>query len=144
GFALMVSKIAIVGLGKIARDQHLQSIARDKNFELSGVVTSGAGIEGIDRFKTLTELLAARPDIDTIAMCTPPQVRFDLAVEALNAKRHVLLEKPPGATVAEVDALKALAEKNGVTLYATWHSRHAQGVAPAREWLADKTIENVE
>jgi D-galactose 1-dehydrogenase len=51
-----------------------------------------------------------------------------------------MLEKPPGQTLAEVHALERLAAAQGVTLYATWHSRMAEAVAPAKAWLADKTI----
>lgn len=140
----MAEKIAIVGLGKIARDQHLPSIAKNSDFELSAIVSRNAELDGVEHFVALDQMLASRPDIGTIALCTPPQVRFDLAVAAIKAKRHLLLEKPPGATVAEVETLRALAEAEGVTLFATWHSRYGQGVAPARQWLADKTIRSVE
>ena len=51
-----------------------------------------------------------------------------------------MLEKPPGQTIAEVMALEDLAERMGVTLYATWHSRMAQAVAAAKAWLADKVV----
>jgi D-galactose 1-dehydrogenase len=51
-----------------------------------------------------------------------------------------MLEKPPGATLAEVHALDAVARDRGLTLYATWHSRMARAVAPARAWLAGRTI----
>jgi predicted dehydrogenase len=140
----MVHRIAIVGLGKIARDQHLPSIAKNPDFELAAIVSRNAELEGVDHFTTLDEMLAARPDIDTVALCTPPQVRRQYAEAAIRAGRHVLLEKPPGATVAEVDWLKQLAAEHGVSLFATWHSRYAQGVEPARNWLADKAIQSVE
>lgn len=140
----MVHKIAIVGLGKIARDQHLPSVAKNPDFDLAAIASRHAGLDGVDHYDALENLLAARPDIEAVALCTPPQPRFDLAVAAIKAKRHVLLEKPPGATVAEVESLKSLAKTHGVTLFATWHSRYGQGVAPARSWLADKAIESVE
>jgi D-galactose 1-dehydrogenase len=66
--------------------------------------------------------------------------RFAAAEAALKAGRHVMLEKPPGAKLAEVHALQDLATTKGLTLYTTWHSRMAHAVAPAREWLADKTV----
>lgn len=140
----MPKKIAIVGLGKIARDQHVPSIGNNPDFELAATVSRNASLDGVDHYATLSQMLAARPDIDAVALCTPPQIRRRYAVEAIEAGRHVLLEKPPGATVAEVVSLKALAERHGVTLFATWHSRYAQGVEPARQWLADKTIESAQ
>ncbi len=75
-----------------------------------------------------------------MALCTPPQVRHGLARQALEAGKHVMLEKPPGATLSEVEDLRQVAEAQGVTLQATWHSRYAPAVAPARDWLAGKTI----
>lgn len=137
-------KIAIVGLGKIARDQHLPSIARSDAFELAAIVSRNASLEGIDHFETVDAMLAARPDIDCVSFCTPPQVRFAMARDALAAGRHVMLEKPPGATLSEVETLRDLAQTKQLSLLATWHSRYAPAVEPARQWLADKEIESVE
>jgi D-galactose 1-dehydrogenase len=78
-----------------------------------------------------------------VSLCTPPQPRHALAHLALAAGKHVMLEKPPGATLSEVEDLRLTAAERGLTLQTTWHSRYAQGVAPAREWLADKTIKSV-
>ncbi|MDF1728432.1 MAG: Gfo/Idh/MocA family oxidoreductase, partial [Sulfitobacter sp.] len=85
-------------------------------------------------------LLAAREDIRVVSLCLPPLPRFDYAMQALQAGRHVMLEKPPGATLAECHALSRVADAAGLTLYATWHSRHADMVPAAREWLADKVL----
>src|SRR6185503_17593521 len=56
------------------------------------------------------------------------------------AGKHVLLEKPPGATVSEVEPLQALAAASQRTLFATWHSRFAPAVEPARAWLAARRV----
>jgi D-galactose 1-dehydrogenase len=70
----------------------------------------------------------------------PPQPRYPYAERALRAGRHVMLEKPPGQTLAEVHALQRLAADRGLTLYATWHSRMARAVAAAKAALADRTV----
>jgi D-galactose 1-dehydrogenase len=88
-------------------------------------------------------MLAKRPDIGAVALCMPPQARFPYAVEALAAGRHVLLEKPPGATLSEVHELERLAAQHDRTLFATWHSRFAVAVPAAKAWLADRTIERL-
>lgn len=137
-------RIAVVGVGKIARDQHLPAIAGNPAFSLAATVSPhDPGPEGIPHFAGLDELLEKGPAVDAVALCTPPQVRYELAVAALKRGVHVFLEKPPGATLSEVAALRDRADKVGVTLFAAWHSRFAAGVAPARAWLAERRIEKV-
>jgi len=139
------TRIALVGMGKIARDQHLPAIAGDAGFSLAATVSPhDRGIDGIPHLDSLDDLLANGPAVDAVALCTPPQVRYDLATLALKRGIHVFLEKPPGATLAEVDVLQERARKTGSTLFAAWHSRFAAGVAPARAWLADRHVSKVE
>ena len=133
-------KIALVGIGKIARDQHVPALAASPDWELAATVSRSGTVDGIEAFTDFAAMLAARPDVGVVSLCLPPQPRYPYAEAALLAGRHVMLEKPPGQTVAEVHALQALAARQGVSLFATWHSRMAEAVAPARAWLADKTI----
>ena len=133
-------RVALIGLGKIARDQHLPAMAGDPRFVLAAVVSRHAQQDGLPNFHTFDELLASGVAFDAVALCTPPQVRHALARQALEAGKHVMLEKPPGATLSEVEDLRQVAQAQGVTLQATWHSRYAPAVAPAREWLSGKTI----
>ncbi len=53
------------------------------------------------------------------------------------------MEKPPGATLSEVEDLAALASANGVSLFASWHSRYAPAVEAARELLAGTRIRSM-
>lgn len=133
-------KVALVGIGKIALDQHVPAIAASDDWELAATCSRHGSVEGVPAHADFAALLAERPDIPVISLCLPPVPRFDYAAAALRAGRHVMLEKPPGATLAEVHELQALAEAHGVTLYTTWHSRMAHAVAPARAWLAGKTV----
>jgi D-galactose 1-dehydrogenase len=137
------TRIAIVGLGKIARDQHIPAIAASDAFELVGVASPHHKLDGVPSYGDIETLLDSVPDIAAVALCTTPQVRYAAARVALQRGVHVLLEKPPGVTVSEVLALAALAEKNDAALFASWHSRHAPGVEPARAWLAGRNIRAV-
>jgi D-galactose 1-dehydrogenase len=136
-------RIAIVGLGKIARDQHIPAIASTDGIELAAIASRNASVGGIAHFATLDQLLADGRDIDAVALCTPPQVRHAQAAAALKAGKHVLLEKPPGATVSELEPLVAAARQTGRTLFATWHSRFAPAVEPARSFLGNRQIKSV-
>ncbi|MET0440717.1 MAG: Gfo/Idh/MocA family oxidoreductase, partial [Casimicrobiaceae bacterium] len=87
-------RIGLVGIGKIARDQHIPALASGSMFELAACASRNASVPGIDSFPDLASMLAARPDLDCVSICTPPQARFDAALLALRAGKHVLLEKP--------------------------------------------------
>lgn len=139
----MSIRLAIVGLGKIARDQHLGAIAATAGIELTAVASRHAGLDGVASFHDISELLASNVTVDAVSLCTPPQGRFEQAKAALDAGKHVMLEKPPGATISEVHALEASARKKGLTLFSTWHSREAAAVEPARKLLATRTIRSV-
>jgi D-galactose 1-dehydrogenase len=134
-------RVAVVGLGKIARDQHLPALQANPAFALVATVCPfGASTDGVPGFATLEELRAAEVAVDAVAICTPPQVRCRVATEALGQGLHVLLEKPPAATLSEAAALVDLAAEAGLTIFAAWHSRFAAGVEPARQWLAGREV----
>ena len=136
-------RIAIVGFGKIARDQHVGAISAVPGATLAAVASRNASLPGLPHFATVEELLEKGPPIDAVSLCTPPQVRRAQAAAALAAGKHVMLEKPPGIGVAELDPLVAMAANAKRTLFATWHSRHAPAVEPTREWLAARRIKSV-
>ena len=136
-------RIAIVGFGKIARDQHVPAIKAVPGVTLAAIASRNASLAGVPHFATLEALLNDGPEIDAVALCTPPQVRHGQAVTALAARKHVMLEKPPGATVAEIAPLLATARENGRTLFATWHSRFAPAVEPLRRLLEGREVSAV-
>jgi D-galactose 1-dehydrogenase len=133
-------RIALVGVGKIARDQHMPAIAANGDFTLAAGADPHAKIDGAPVFPSLEALLSDGPPIDAVAICTPPAGRCALARQALEHGKHVLLEKPPGTTVAEVEALGPAAKAAGRMVFAAWHSRFAPGVAPARDWLKSRRV----
>jgi D-galactose 1-dehydrogenase len=136
-------KIGLVGIGKIARDQHIPCIRANPDFQLIAAASRHAQIEGVSVYPTIEAMLAGAPELDAVALCNTPQERFATAVAAVNAGKHVLLEKPPGGTLSEVKILTELAAGTKRTLFATWHSRFASGVEPARAWLAERKLKSV-
>ncbi|KLE35941.1 Gfo/Idh/MocA family protein [Aurantiacibacter luteus] len=135
-------RLAVIGMGKIACDQHLPSIAGTQKFELVATVSRDGkpSVDGVQCVRSIEELADSGIGIDAVSICTPPQVRHDIAQFAIEQGWHTMLEKPPGATLAEVIALRDAAKAAGVTLFATWHSRYAAMVEPARAWLRGREI----
>jgi len=139
----MALKVALAGIGKIARDQHIPAITASPDWELAAAVSRHATVDGVEAYEDFGAMLEARPDIGVVSLCMPPVPRFDYARAAIAAGRHVMLEKPPGATLSECHALEAMARAAGVSIYATWHSREAAMVATAKAWLAGKRLESL-
>jgi predicted dehydrogenase len=136
----MTLKIGLLGIGKIARDQHIPALNSNPAFWLVGCASRNATVTGVPSFPDLDTLLAAIPDLDAISICTPPQAHFDAALTALRAGKHVMLEKPPAATTRQISLLADEAARRGRTLFQTWHSRCAAGVDAAREWLRTRKV----
>src|SRR5215213_5200345 len=82
----MPYRIGIIGLGKIARDQHIPSIQANATFELVAASSQGSiGLEGVPHaFSDYRDMLKV-PELDAVAICTPPQVRYAIARDALRA-----------------------------------------------------------
>jgi D-galactose 1-dehydrogenase len=135
-------RIGIIGYGKIARDQHVPSIAADPHFELAAVAGRRAmALTDVPAFSSHRELISSLAgELEAVAICTPPEVRAEIAADAIAAGLHVLLEKPPAATLGETEHMEALARKAGLSLYAGWHSQHAAAVPAARQALAGTRV----
>lgn len=131
-------RVAIVGAGQIARVQHIPALAATSGLTLAAIANPFPVDvpDGVSLHASLADLLAEAPGIDAVAICTPPQIRYQLAILALDAGKHVLLEKPPAATPAEITALARHAAERGLTLFTAWHSLFNDGVDRAREILA--------
>lgn len=137
-------RIGLVGVGKIARDQHIPALAADARYQLVAAASRTKPDLGVlPVFHDIEEMLAQGPALDAVALCTPPQARRETALAALRAGKHVFLEKPPGASVGEVAELAAVARAQGVVLFTSWHSRFAAGVAPAKAWLSTRRVREV-
>ncbi|HJP67425.1 MAG TPA: Gfo/Idh/MocA family oxidoreductase [Sphingomicrobium sp.] len=136
-------KIAIIGYGKIAEDQHVPSIRGNERFQL--VATSSRSGQGVERtFTDWRELIRSVDGLEAVAITTPPGPRYDIARECIAAGLHCLLEKPPTAGLAEIADLDCRAQAAKVTLFTTWHAQHHSTVDAAAERLACKRIRSME
>jgi predicted dehydrogenase len=112
--------VGLVGLGAAGR-QHAAALAESGCAELRAVCDTEPALRdrfvaGLDqapsRVRTLDwETLMADPEVEAVALCTPPGSHLDLAVEALAAGKAVLLEKPPLMSEADLDRVLDAAER---------------------------------
>src|SRR5450432_711774 len=95
----------IVGCGRIAQ-RHAEHIVKAGllsavcDTDMSKAKTLGEKY-GARWFGTLSELLAAVPELDVVSVCTPNGLHAEHSIEALKAGRHVLCEKPMALSVSD-------------------------------------------
>lgn len=137
-------KIAIIGVGKIAIDQHLPVIDRSDDFKVAATVsTRMVAHNGLPVFKTAAELYKQMPEVDLVSICTPPGVRHAFVREAIDAGKDILMEKPPTPTISELDDLVAYAKKKKRILFQTWHSRYNEAVDAAKKIIKRDGVKSV-
>jgi D-galactose 1-dehydrogenase len=136
-------RIAIIGYGKIAEDQHVPAIEGNDRFEL--VATSSRSGQGVgEKFTDWRELIRSVDGLEAVAITTPPEPRYTIARECIEAGLHCLLEKPPTTGLAEIADLDCLAQGKGVTAFTTWHAQHHSTVDSAAKALAGKRIKSMQ
>ena len=74
-------------------------------------------------YGSLAEMLAALPDLDAVSVVTPNKFHKPIALEALNAGKHVFCEKPPALNAAEMAEMLAAAKKAGKILMFDFNNR---------------------
>ncbi|MGE0182700.1 MAG: Gfo/Idh/MocA family protein [Parvularculaceae bacterium] len=112
-------KTGVVGAGVFGAF-HAAKHAASERADLQGVFDIDSDRAGalawrhdVGTFSNVSDLLAS---VDAVTIAAPAPTHYRLAKEALEAGRHVYVEKPLAMTVAEADTLNAIAEKNGLVL----------------------------
>ena len=136
-------RIAIIGFGKIAADQHVPSIAANPRFELAAS-SSRSGVGPAPQFTDWRRLLDEVDGLEAVAITTPPSPRYEIARECIERGLHTLLEKPPTDTLGEIEDLACLAEGRQVTMFTTWHAQHNPAVTAAAQALAGQRIASMD
>jgi len=86
------------------------------------------------------EALLADPAIDALVLATPPEPRFDLACAALQAGKHLLLEKPVALDAAAIEELQRLALRQRLTVAVDFEYRAVPLFQQLAALLADGVL----
>jgi predicted dehydrogenase len=112
-------KVGVIGAGGLGY-HHVRILRETPGFELVGFhesraerATQVATELGVPAFESLDALIAAT---DALTIVVPTPAHYDVARQAIAAGRHLLVEKPLAATLAQADELIALAHAAGVLL----------------------------
>jgi len=111
-----------------------------RNATAAGDVAARFGWESVE---TDWRHVVARPDIDLIDICTPGDTHAEIAIETLEAGKHVLCEKPLANSVAEAEAMATAAQKaalSGVRSMVGFTYRRVPAIGLAQRLVADGRI----
>lgn len=137
-FVVISRQMALIGCGEIARKQHARFLqSRDNDTGLRLVATADPhntlpGFSGT-HYPDPRAMLAAEPGLTAVSITSPTATHFAVAKEALLMGRHVLLEKPPTATLDELKQLERIAAEQRVVLVTSFHACHNAAVRQLRD-----------
>ncbi len=128
---------AIVGYGHIGK-RHASMVSGNDEGKVVGVVepmddrrADAEATEGVKAFKTIAELYEAGVTPDIINICTPNGLHAKLALEALEKRAHVVIEKPMGLTKQESEEVIYRALQVSKQVFLVKQNRYS----PTSVWL---------
>lgn len=124
-------RVGLLGLGAIAQVVHLPVLHSLEGVELAGVcdvdrskATAIAGRFGNPRVYRSDEEVFNDPELDAIVICTPNYLHHTQSIAALEAGKHVLVEKPLAIKAEDAEQVLAVAERTGKTLMVAMNNRY--------------------
>jgi predicted dehydrogenase len=143
------ARIGILGTGAIAQIVHLPILGERSDVDLCAVsdldepkARELAGRFGVDRVLS-DKALIADPELDAVVICTPNSLHEDLAVRALEAGKHVLVERPMALTASGVQRVLDAATSASRCLMVGMGHRHRPDVGALRSFVASGELGEV-
>ncbi|MCL5946753.1 MAG: Gfo/Idh/MocA family oxidoreductase, partial [Chloroflexi bacterium] len=144
----MQVQLGMIGAGAVARGMYLPVIQRLAGDNVRLVAVADRDPARAEALAQLTgarsyadhQLLLVQPGLDAVIVATPIGTHAAIALDALRAGKHVLLQKPMATTLAEADALIAMAQQSGVVLQCEPGHRLHPFASQAGKDLADGCI----
>jgi predicted dehydrogenase len=135
-------RVVVVGTGAISQVVHVPILAERDDVELVAVsdVDLPKARAIADRFGVAEvaepDAALSRPDLDAVVICTPNHLHEEMAVAALEAGKHVFVERPVALTPEGVERILVAARQAGKSLVASMPQRFRPEVAALRAFVA--------
>lgn len=144
--------VAIIGAGAIA-GVHIQAYLKhsdkcnivavcDLFVDKCEKLISEYNLDSAKAYKDYNDALVSQ-DVDVVSICLPPSMHATVSISALNAKKHVLCEKPLASSLEECDLMIKAAKDNGVTLASVAQNRFKTPHMKIKEMIEDGDIGKV-
>lgn len=142
-------RVALVGMGRIGR-VHVQALSAVERAEVVGVFDLNTQLAheraeafGIKRVFNSWQELLGDPEVDCVGILLPHDLHEQYAIEALEAGKHVVCEKPLAPTLPECDRMIAAADRAGRKLLPVHNRVYSLGIEKMHEFLQQDAIGEV-
>ena len=131
-------KYAIVGCGHIGK-RHAEMVLRNNESELIAMcdIKEPAEVDiekfGVPTFKNIDDLLASDLEFDVVNICTPNGLHAEQAIKALEAKKHVVCEKPMGLSKENCEKVIFKSLQMSKQVFCVMQNRYS----PPSEWIKE-------
>ena len=134
-------KVGVIGVGSISHN-HIKPYLQNDNVELVALcdlneqrLQEKGEKYGVTTLYSTHEELLQNKDIDAVSICTWNNSHADIAIAALEADKHVLVEKPLSMTVEEAIAVEEAAKRTGKTLQVGFVRRHGSNTKILKQFI---------
>jgi len=142
--------VGVLGAGAIAQAAHFDALKKARNAELFAIcevapdlLSRMAAVHSPRRTYAQYDAMLADPDLDAVVIATADQFHVAAALQALDAGKHVLVEKPLGLSVAEAAPLRQRVRETGLVLQVGTMRRFDEGISFARRFIEEELGEVV-
>lgn len=142
----MTIQIGIIGCGKIAQVRHIPEYMDHPHARVYGFydINQERARELAEKYHgkafDSVESLLADPEIQAVSVCAANFAHADITIQALNAGKHVLCEKPMATTLADCEAMVAAAKRNHRFLMIGHNQRLAKAHVLAKKLINEDLI----
>lgn len=128
-------KFAVIGAGHIGK-RHAEMVARNPETQLVAMCDRRSKSEcevthDLPFYQNPQEMLAAHPELDVVCVCTPNGLHAEHALVALEAGKHVVIEKPMALTKADCEKIIYSALNRSKQVFCVMQNRYS----PPSEWI---------
>src|ERR687897_2828308 len=145
-----VLRVGVLGAGQISQAAHFEACRKANNAELYAICDVAEdllermfAVHAPRRAYADYDAMLADPDVDAVIIAIADQFHVPMALEALEAGKHVLVEKPMGVTVEECEQLKERAEATGLVVQVGTEKRFDECIAFARDFVREEMGEMI-
>jgi predicted dehydrogenase len=143
-------RIGVLGCGQISQAGHFEACRKAKNAEFYAICDVAEDllermthIHGPKVAYTDYDVMLSDPNVDAVIVAIADQFHVPMALKALEAGKHVLVEKPMGVTVEECEGLRAAARASGLVVQVGTEKRFDEGITFARDFIREEMGEMI-